>query len=114
MKALTTLLVVGMFLTTVAMADDVDDVKAAVRGHFVALNAGDVNAFIPYYPSESSVFAGGRLLGRFHSLEERRDGFQAGVDAGRKLNLQLQHMEVKVYGNAAVFTGYFDGDRHCS
>ncbi len=30
MKALTTLLVVGMFLTTVAMADDVEDVKAAV------------------------------------------------------------------------------------
>ncbi len=44
MKALTTLLVVGMFLTTVAMADDVDDVKAAVQGHFAALNAGDVNA----------------------------------------------------------------------
>ncbi len=30
MKALTTLLVVGMFATTIAMADDADDVKAAV------------------------------------------------------------------------------------
>ncbi len=109
MKALTTLFMIGMFATAVAIADDVDDVKAAVRGHFVALNAGDVNAFIPYYPSESSVFAGGRLLGRFHSLEERRDGFQAGVDAGEKFNLQLQHMEVKVYGNAAVVTGYLTG-----
>ncbi len=109
MKALTTLLVVGMFLTTGAVADDADDVKAAVRGHFVALNAGDVDAFIQYYPSESSVFAGGGLLGRFHSLEERRNDFQAGVDAGQKLNLQLQHMEVKVYGNAAVVTGYLTG-----
>ncbi len=109
MKELTTLLVVGMFLMPGALADDVDDVKAAVLGHFVALNAGNVNAFIPYYPSESSVFAGGGLLERFHSLEERRNDFQAGVDAGQKLNLQLQHMEVKVYGNAAVVTGYLTG-----
>ena len=44
MKPLTTLWVVGMFATTVAMADDVDDVKAAVQNYFAALNSGDVNA----------------------------------------------------------------------
>jgi len=113
MKALTTLLVVGMFLTTVAMADDVDDVKAAVQGHFAAVNAGDVNAYIQYYPSETSRFAGGGLLARVHSLEERRNDFQAGVDArvdaGVKRNLELQHMEVKVYGTTAVVTGYLVG-----
>ena len=109
MKALTALLVIGMSATAVAMADDVDDVKAAVQGHFAALNAGDVNAYIQYYSSETSVFAGGGLLGRVHSLEERRNDFQAQVDAGEKRNLQLQHMEVKVYGNAAVVTGYLMG-----
>ncbi len=110
MKSLiTTLFLMGMFLTTAALADDVDDVKAAVQGHFAALKAGDVNAFIRYYASETSVFAGGGLLERFHSLEERRNDFQAGVDAGEKRNLQLQHMEVKVYGNAAVVTGYLMG-----
>ncbi len=109
MEALTTLLVIGMFATAVAVADDVDDVKAAVLGHFAALNAGNVDAFIQYYPSETSVFAGGGLLERFHSLEERRNDFQAGVDAGQKLNLQLQHMEVKVYGTTAVVTGYLMG-----
>ncbi len=109
MKALTTLFVVGMFLMTVAMADDVDDVKAAVQGHFAALNAGDVNAYIQYYANQGSVFAGGGLLGRVHSLEERRNGFQAGVDAGERRDLQLQHIEVKIYGNAAVVTGYLTG-----
>ena len=109
MKALTTLLVVGMFLMPAALADDADDVKAAVQGHFAALNAGDVNAYIQYYSSETSVFAGGGLLGRVHSLEERRNDFQAGVDAGERRNLQLQHIEVKVYGNAAVVTGYLMG-----
>ncbi len=43
MKALTTLFVVGMFLTTVAVADDVDDVKAAVQSYFAAVNAGDAD-----------------------------------------------------------------------
>ncbi len=37
MKALTTLFVIGMFATAVSMADDVDDVKAAVLGHYAAL-----------------------------------------------------------------------------
>ncbi len=46
MKALTTLFVVGMFLTTVAIADDVDDVKAAIQRYYVALNSGDSNAWI--------------------------------------------------------------------
>ena len=108
MKALTTLLVVGMFLTTVAVADDVDDVKAALQGHFDAVNFGDVNAFVQYYPSESSSFAGGGLLGKF-SLEDRRKNFQAGVNAGQKRNLQLRHIEVKIYGNTAIATGYLVG-----
>ena len=108
MKVLTTLLVVGIFLTTVAMADDVDDVKAALQAHFDAVNSGDVNAFVQYYPSESSSFAGGGLLGKF-SLEDRRKNFQAGVNAGQKRNLQLRHIEVKIYGNTAIATGYLVG-----
>ncbi len=108
MKALTTLLVIGMFLMPAALADDVDDVKAALLGHFDAVNSGDVNAFVRYYPSESSSFAGGGLLGKF-SLEDRRKNFQAGVNAGQKRNLQLRHIEVKIYGNTAIATGYLVG-----
>ena len=33
-----TLFVIGMFLTAVAMADDADDVKAAVQKYFDSLN----------------------------------------------------------------------------
>ncbi len=109
MKALTTLFVVGMFLTTVAMADDVDDVKAAVMGHYAALNAGDANAYAQYYPSESSVFAGGGLLTTYHSVEERKNNIQNAVNAGLKRNLGLQHMEVRIYGTTAIVTGYLMG-----
>lgn len=37
-RLITTLLVMGMFLTTTALADDADDVKAAAYQYYVALN----------------------------------------------------------------------------
>jgi len=107
MKALTTLLVIGMFLTTVAMADDADDVKAVVERYVAALNAGDANAFIQLQAARNTRFApGGGLLDRSDSLEERRKAFQASVDAGLKYNIQARHLEVSVYGNTAVTTNY--------
>jgi len=109
MKALTTLLVVGMFLTTGAMADDVDDVKAAVQRYFAALNSGNGTAMAQHRIPEYSVFGGGGLIDRSSSIAQQRDDFQALADAGRKLNLRIQNLEVRVYGNAAVVTGYLTG-----
>jgi len=109
MKALTTLLVVGMFLTTVAVADDADDVRAAVESYFDAINSGNAAAMVQRRMPEYSVFAGGGFISRSHSLEEQRNNFQATVDAGQKRNLQVRHIEVKIYGNAAVVTGYLTG-----
>ncbi len=106
MKALITLLVIGMFLTTGAMADDVDDVKAAVQKYITALNTGDVNAYVQSRTPESSAFGAGGLLQRFHSVEEQRNRFQGLVDSGLEFNVQIRHLEVKVYGNAAIVTGY--------
>ncbi len=108
MKALTTLLVVGMFLTTGAMADDMDDVKAAVQSIHAALNAGNASAVVQHYLPDRTTFAGG-LLRRFDSLEEQRADIQARFDAGIKYNRQVRHLEVRVYGNTAVTTGYVVG-----
>ena len=112
MKALTTLLVVGMFLTTVAIADDADDVRAAVQDLFAALRAGDADGQTGRRMPEYNNFGrGGGLLNRASSSEEQRKVFQASVDAGVKRNYQLRNLEVKVYGNAAVVTGYLVGTR---
>ncbi len=109
MKALTTLLVIGMFLTTGAMADDVDDVKAEMERYFNALNAGDANAYSRHFMPETSAFVGPGLISHADSLAEQKSAFQASLDAGLKRNLQLRHLEVKVYGDAAVVTGYVVG-----
>jgi len=107
MKALTTLLVTGMFATTVAMADDVDDVRAAVQRYFAAVNAGDANAWAQHNVAGNTSFgAGGGLLERSDSLEEARSSFQAARDAGLKFNIQQRHLEISVYGDTAVTTSY--------
>ena len=109
MKALTTLLVVGMFLTTGAMADDRDDVKAEVQSIHAALNAGNASAVVQHYLPERTAFLGGVLLRRFDSLEEQRADLQARFESGVKYNRQVRHLEVRVYGNTAVATGYVVG-----
>ena len=107
MKALTTLFVVGMFLTTVAMADDVDDVKAAMQRSRAAVNSGDAYTGAQSLLEGNTRFGpGGQLLERLDP-EERRKNRQASFDAGLKFNLQDRHIEVSVYGNStAVATSY--------
>ena len=112
MKALTTLLVVGMFLATVAMADDVDDVKAAVQSYLAANNAGSSAVMQYRIPERSSFNRGGGLLGRpTSSLQEQRNALESQARAGLNRNYQITHMEVEVYGNTAVVTGYLTGTR---
>ncbi len=108
MKALGTLLVVGMFLTTVVIADDVDDVKAAVLRHYAALNAGDANALLQLQLAGNTSFgAGGTLLEQTDSLEEGRKTRQAEFAAGLKYNLHARHIDVRVYGNLTAVATYY-------
>lgn len=111
-RLIATLSVMGMFLTTTALADDADDVKAAAHQYYVALNAGDADAYGQLNAAESSIFAaGGGLLSRHLSLEARKQSFQATVDGGLKRNYnQPKHSEVRVYGNMfAIETSYTTG-----
>ncbi len=106
MKALTTLFVIGMFATAVAIANDVDDVKAEMERYFAALNAGDAEGYAQHFMPETSALVGTGLISHAHSLDEQKNAF---VASGLKRNLQLRHLEVKVYGNTAVVTCYVVG-----
>ncbi len=107
MKALTTLLVVGMFLMPAALADDVDDVKAAFLDFYASLRSGDVDGYIEHFSASGATAfeTEGGLLST-STLEELRRNRQAGASAGNNPNVRLRHMEVRVYGNTAVLTGY--------
>jgi uncharacterized protein (TIGR02246 family) len=105
MKALTTLLVIGMFATAVGMGDDVDDVRAAVQSFVAALNAGDAGALTRLHATANTNFgARGGLLETYNSPEERRQSFQA---TRVKFNVQARHIDVRIYGSStAVATNY--------
>ena len=110
MKRLTIIMMVlvgGIVLTTVAAADDAADVKAAQLAHFAAFNAGDADAVAQYVLPERSHFRGigGDLLVEGFD----KNSLKASFDDGLKFNRQLRHLQVKVYGDAAVVTGYWTG-----
>ena len=103
-------LVVSLFLANVSIAGDVEDIKKATMEHFATQNAGDAKAHIAHHMPYHTQFAFGGLLIVSHSREEQVKSMQAGFDAGLKLNLDLAHLDVKVYGKAAVVTGYVVGN----
>ena len=109
MKRLIALLIVlvgGFALTAVAAADDAADIEAAQRAHFAAYNASDADAVAQYVLQERSRFVGdGSLL----TVGFDKNELKAAFDAGVKFNRQFRHLDVKVYGNAAVVTGYWTG-----
>ena len=108
MKALittVTVFVAGMFLTTVALAGDVDDVKALEMLH-MSTQSVDVNVQL-HLEGHTGFGSNGGLLERYDSLEDERKESQAEADTGLRRNLQLRHLEVEIYGNlVAVSTSY--------
>ncbi len=110
---LITILVVcvgGTILTTAAMADDVDDITKATLEHFATLNAGNAAAHVQHHAVVHRTFGReGGLLEEVDSPEKEKNSLQAQFEAGFKTNLQLRHLQVKVYGNMAVVTGYMVG-----
>ena len=114
MKRLIAVLIVfigGMVLTTTAAADDVDDVKAAVQALYETLNKGDADGYAKLVLPGESLFlaAGGLLIRAAMTVEDIRNNLQALFDSGLKFEVQIHHLDAKVYGNAAVATYYMTG-----
>ena len=101
-------LLAGIVLASAAIADDAADVKAAVLKLNAAANAGDVEVISQYISPQRSLFNfSGRLL--FVAEEFDPERAKAAFEAGVKYNRSWTHLDVKVYGNAAVVTGYHRG-----
>ena len=97
-------------LANVCIAGDVEDIKKATKEHFATQNAGDAKAHMAHHMPNSSAFApNGSLLIVNETREEQVKGMQATFEAGVKFNFRLTHLDVKVYGKAAVVTGYVVG-----
>ena len=105
-----TTLLAGLLLSTGVQAGDVEDIIALEQGHYLARNNGDVDTWVQYHLPERDGFGpGGGLLSQGTSAEEEKRSLQAQLDAGIKYNHRLVHVEVKIFGDTAITTGYVVG-----
>ena len=103
-------LVAGLLLSTGVQAGDVEDIIALEKGHYLARNNGDLDTWVQYHLPERDGFGpGGDLLSGGTSAEEEKRGLKAQLDAGMKYNHRLVHVDVKVFGDTAITTGYVVG-----
>ncbi len=105
-----TALLAGLLLRTGVQAGDVEDIIALEQGHYLARNIGDLDSCVQYHLPERDGFGpGGGLLSQGTSAEEEKRSLKAQLDAGMKYNHRLIHVEVKVFGDTAITTGYVVG-----
>ncbi len=102
------ILLLGFAPTPNPAADDVADIKKATLDHFATLNH-DAEAHIQHHLVGNTAYgADGGFLDS-SSLEEQVAAMKADYDSGVRVNLNPVHIEVQVYGNAAVVTCYLVG-----
>ena len=107
MKKLSLMIILGVTLaaSTPALADDVADIKAAMKEHFVTFRAGDAAGHIAHHMASNSSFGPeGGALAVNDSPEEEIADLQASFDEGFKFDFHLVDLEVAVFGDTAVVT----------
>ncbi len=112
MKTVLTVLFVvllGFAPTPNPTSDDVADIKKATLDHFATLASGDAETHIQDHLEGNTAYAADGGLLDISSLEEQVAGLKAGYESGVRINLNPRHIEVQVYGNAAVVTCYLVG-----
>ena len=110
MKPLAIILTAGMAgmlcLTAVAQADEVADVKASEIAFNAAQNAGNIEEMFSLSLPDRTVYGstGGALVEGW--TDESKRHRQAAFDAGRKVDLKIEDLKVRIYENTAVTTFY--------
>jgi dienelactone hydrolase/ketosteroid isomerase-like protein len=87
-------------------ADEAAAVRATIQKVFTAYRAGKVDTVSKYFlPDVSGFGLDGGLLGKGLSIQ----GFKTAYAAGYRSNLQVNHLDVTLYDNTALATGYLAG-----
>ena len=98
-------------------AGDAEDVKAAYLRHIHLSRTGQVDAFVEQHlPGHTAFGPDGGLFIRFDSLEDEKHFRRAAAEAARRrspggqapvtLAREVRHLNVDLYDQTAVVTGY--------
>ena len=106
-----TICLVAILITATVSADDAEDVKAAYARHIMLSRTGQVEPFVDqHFPGHSAFGPNGGMMTRYDSAEEeKKSRSRLRQPAYTSLASILRHLEVRVYGDAAVVTGYLQG-----
>lgn len=108
------LLGVSSSLAAREVGKETGQVEKLMRDYYAALNRGDAlaaeGAWSKTRPTSEYPRHGG-LLEVFppQSLEEAAAAMQAAIERGLQLDLEIHHLHVELYGEAAVATLYSSG-----
>ena len=100
-------LVVLPFAPGIAVADDEEDIIAAVLDYISGWNDGDAAKVAQYMLPDATAFQQGNNLA---AAPFNQAALQSNMDNGTSFNLQFRNMKVQVYGDTAVFTAYEVGN----
>ena len=93
-------LVIGSALAPAALAQDADDLKAAVLDYYDAVNSEDDRASTFFLPGSKQFPRTGSLL-----QPNPTEGRPAGLD----FEVEVRHLEATVHGDSGVATYYTTG-----
>ncbi len=86
--------------------DDRTMVTEAVMATLAAWNGGDADAYVSsFHPDYRGFFLDGELLGEIID----KDGLEIAYDDGYLPKMSVQHLDVKIYDDTAIVTGYVVG-----
>ena len=100
------ILLIGTVLAPAALAQDADDLKAAVMDFYEKLNNEDPGFTAYFMPGGVTFPRTGSLLTPSNTdVNVARANF----DAGTNFDVQVHHLDATVHGNSAVVTYYTTG-----
>ena len=92
------------------VGQDSEAVRTAVLEHYAAINNGDWEATADHHTAGFTAFlADNGLLTTWGTRQEQAELFRAMGAAGLNANWEVRQLEVQVYGDVALATGYLVG-----
>ena len=107
-RTLSALFAIFVLLTTPALADDADDVRATIERHYAAIHTNDIDTVGSHHLKDFTMFYSGGTVLWESDWEEVSERMGATVDFGT-LNVRMSSFNAQVYGNTAVATFYLVG-----
>ena len=86
--------------------EEIAALREFLTSALTAFNGGDVDKFLTFFHEDYTYFY---IRNSVLNLMPSREQLQGLYDAGLKPNVSLRHLEIAVYGDTAVPTGYITG-----